>query len=99
MRETKAIATVNEECIVRDTAILLPAVCCRYNLASAGWERERFIIALIECADPPWSIAREEAEALANSIIASTGKPIAFDAGPDTIQIDDRWPEGGVKPC
>ncbi len=44
MPETKTIATVSEECVV-----VLPPMRCRYNLAIAGWDRERLVMALMEC--------------------------------------------------
>ncbi len=80
MPETKTIATVDEECVVH-----LPPVRCRYNLASAGWDRERLIMAFMECANPPCWIARAEAETLADSIIAGTGQNIVIKAS----EIDD----------
>lgn len=69
MPETKTIENVSEECLV-----VLPPVRCRYNLASAGWDRKRLVMAFMESVDPPCSIARAEAEALADSIIAGTGR-------------------------
>ncbi len=75
MPEMKTIATVEEECVV-----VLPPVRCRYNLASAGWDRKRLVMAFMECVDPPCSIARAEAEALADSIIAGTGQSIVTNA-------------------
>lgn len=48
----------------------------RYTLASTRWDRNDLLFGLMKTAEPQGWIAREEAEVLADTIIAAPGQKV-----------------------
>lgn len=56
-------------------AVTIAPIHCSPQLASAKWDRDALVAALLRVTEPPGSIGREDAAILADAIIAATGRP------------------------